>query len=106
MDITFNELRSKEIVNVFDGKRLGRITDVSFDGVTGRVVGFVVPGLKKVFKKSEDLFIPLRLIKKIGDDVILVNLEPIEGSIKKQNPEYNSQLKTYVRYKRVVDKEK
>ena len=103
MDLTFNTLRSKEIINIYDGKRLGRITDVSFDNRSGRVLGFVVPGIKKVFKKAEDLFIPLELVKKIGDDVILVRLAPIEEPLSRriQTEEEIKNSKTYLRYKRV-----
>ena len=43
-----------------------------------KVLGFVVPGDKKLFKSKEDLFIPWKNIQKIGDDVILVQL--FEGS--------------------------
>lgn len=106
MDITFNSLRSKEVVNLYDGKQLGRIIDVSFDKRTGRVLGFIMPGIKKIFKKSEDLFIPLDQIKKIGDDVILVSLTPEKSQIKSVgvSSRDNSELKTYVRYKRVERK--
>jgi len=108
MEISFSVLRTKEIVNIYDGKRLGRIIDISFEKETGRVLGFVVPGIKKVFKKSEDIFIPLELVKKVGEDVILVRLAPIEEMPKtrKQNEEVIRQTKTYVRYKRMppVDK--
>jgi len=78
MDITFSCIRSKEIVNIYDGKRLGHITDLVFDKHSGRVLGLIVPEPKKMFKKAEDIFIPLELLKKIGDDVILVRLEPRE----------------------------
>lgn len=107
MDITFNTLRSKEVVNLYDGKRLGRIIDVSFDGGSGKVLGFIVPGIKKVFKKTEDIFIPLELVKKIGDDVILVRLAPMEEPIpkKRQSEEELRTAKTYVRYKRIPSRE-
>ena len=75
MDISFAELKEKEIVNVFDGKKLGRIIDILFDIESGMVRGIVVPGEKKFFKKSEDIFIPLERMKKIGNDVILVKLQ-------------------------------
>ena len=54
MEITFNLLRSKEVVNLYDGKRLGRIIDISFEKETGRVLGFIVPGIKRVFKISRE----------------------------------------------------
>ena len=74
MDISLSELKEKEIVNVFDGKKLGRIIDILFNIENGMVKGIVVPGEKKFFKKSEDIFIPLEKLKKIGDDVVLVKL--------------------------------
>lgn len=106
MEITFSEARSKEIINLYDGKRLGRIVDVSFERETGRVLGFIVPGEKKLFKKSEDLFIPLELIKKIGEDVILVKLSPVEEERTSKNIEDLKNSKTYARFRRTPPREK
>ena len=75
MDISFGELKNKEIINILDGRRLGHIIDILFENSTGTVMGIVVPGEKKLFRKNEDVFIPLELIRKIGDDVILVRLD-------------------------------
>lgn len=75
MDISYNELKSKEIINLADGKKLGHVIDVIFDSVNGKVRGIVVPGEKKFFRKSEDIFIPLEKVRKIGDDVILIRYE-------------------------------
>ena len=74
MEVSFTELKEKEIVNISDGKKLGRIIDILFDNSSGLVRGVIVPGEKRVFRKSEDIFIPLERLKKIGDDVILVSL--------------------------------
>ena len=75
MEISFSDLKNKEIVNVLDGKKLGHIIDILFEGSNGSVKGIVVPGEKKLFRKNEDIFVPLQLIRKIGDDVILVRLD-------------------------------
>lgn len=75
-ELTFCELRSKEVINTYDGKRLGCIFDMVFD-LTGRVLGIVVPGERGIFKGMgirDSIFIPWNCIKKIGDDVILVLL--------------------------------
>ena len=77
MEVSFTELKEKEIVNVSDGKKLGHIVDILFDNSSGSVRGIIVPGEKRVFRKSEDVFIPLERLKKIGDDVILVNLHMV-----------------------------
>ena len=106
MDITFSLLKSKDVINTYDGRRLGKIIDVYFDKTTGKVLGFIVPGMKKIFKKSEDIFIPLNLITRIGDDVILVSLTPVTENLINNNfnEEKSRVLKTYARYKKVNKK--
>lgn len=76
IDYTFCELREREVVNVADGRKLGRISDMAFSA-NGNVVGIIVPGEKKFFKNiagAENIFIPWKCILKIGSDVILVDL--------------------------------
>ena len=75
MDVSFNELRSKEIINLSDGSRMGHMIDLIFNNETGTVLGLMVPGEKRFFKKSEDFFIPLEKVRRIGDDVILVRVD-------------------------------
>ena len=69
------DLRGKEVINVCDGKRLGYPCDVEVDVVTGRLCSIIVPGDGKffgLFGKCEDIIISWELIKRIGDDIILV----------------------------------
>lgn len=111
MEITFDELREKEVINILNGSKLGRIIDVVFDLSVASLKGFVVPGEKKLFKKSEDIFIPLRQIRKIGDDVILVQIaENLNQRIEIKNDcgksvKYSSQKTTsngsYVRFRKI-----
>lgn len=122
MEISFTELKNKEIVNVFDGRKLGRIIDILFDNLSGTVKGIVVPGERKIFRKNEDIFVPLEKLKKIGDDVILVNLPLSMGQAAlMQNARYSyfehgykekslenriisnnhGERKSFVRYKRI-----
>ncbi len=75
MEVTYLDLKEKEVINVFNGKKLGRIMDIVFDSTNGSVLGLVVPGDKKIFRKGDDVFIPLDKIKRIGNDVILVGLQ-------------------------------
>lgn len=74
MEISFCDLRQKEVVNVCDGKRLGRVIDMVISLNTCKVLGVVVPGNRKIFNTREDVFIPWRNIQKIGADVLLVQL--------------------------------
>ena len=53
MDISFNDLRNKEVINLTDGSRMGHIVDLIFNNEAGVVVGFLVPGERRLFKKSE-----------------------------------------------------
>ena len=76
-ETSFCELKGKEVINIIDGKRLGKIIDIVFDEKCCRVLGFVVPSQSKswnIFKSSADIFIPCQDICKIGDDVILVKV--------------------------------
>ena len=88
MNVSFLDLREKEVINVYSGSRLGRIVDIVFDVSSGEVLGIVVPGDKKLFKKSEDVFVPLDKLKRIGSDVILVGLQN-EGIYSRQKSEQN-----------------
>jgi YlmC/YmxH family sporulation protein len=76
IDYTFCELRDKEVVNICDGKRLGRIIDIALH-CSGRIVGIILPGERRFFRNlsgSENIFVPWRCVIKFGDDVILVDL--------------------------------
>lgn len=76
MDITFCELRSKDVINMVDGKNYGHIIDISISH-TGQVLGLILPSEKGVFKtvvNANSIFIPWKRICRIGDDTILVNM--------------------------------
>ena len=82
MDISFNDLRNKEIINLCDGSRMGHIVDLIFSSENGKVVGIVAPGEKRLFKKSDEIFIPIEKVRRIGDDVILIRFEISELNYK------------------------
>ncbi len=78
MQCRIAELRMREVINVCTGFRLGFVSDVVFDVVTGQLLSLVVPGPCKylgMFGKSDDYVIPWDAIRKIGDDIILVETE-------------------------------
>ncbi|MBO5955033.1 MAG: YlmC/YmxH family sporulation protein [Clostridia bacterium] len=78
MEASFLELKAKQVINTVDGKCLGHITDIVFDVVCAKALGFVVPqpnqGFWGLFKGSKEIFIPFDCVCKIGVDVILVEL--------------------------------
>ncbi|MBQ8405528.1 MAG: YlmC/YmxH family sporulation protein [Clostridia bacterium] len=74
MEFTFSDLRRKEVVNTQDGRKLGKACDVVLCYPENRWLGIVVPGENGFFRKRNELFIDLKQIVKIGEDVILVNV--------------------------------
>lgn len=75
MELSYTDLRSKEVVNLQNGDRMGKIIDMIIDSNGKNVLGLVVPGVRRLFRASEDIFIPWCNITKIGSDVILVSLD-------------------------------
>ena len=70
-----SELQSKQIVNIKDGKNVGKIVDAIIEG-NGNTLSFVVQRGKlfmNVIGKN-DIEIKWSQIKKIGEDVILVDI--------------------------------
>jgi len=85
MELSFCDLRAKEVINVCDGKRLGNVIDIIIDCRHARVCGIVVPfdkGFLNIFKGNQDIFIPWNKIVKIGRDVVLVELTPHPAPIR------------------------
>lgn len=77
MDLSFCKLKSKDVINMCDGKNLGNISDLIIDTTCGNVIGLIVPSNKNFFsflKSSHDIFIPYNRICKIGKDIILVDI--------------------------------
>ncbi len=74
MDITFSNLKKKDVVNINTGKNLGKIIDLSFDYPSGVICNFVISNCKvSLFNSGSTMQISLENIKKIGEDVILVD---------------------------------
>lgn len=75
--MTFTELKQKDVVNVRDGRRLGKPIDLVLNE-TACVEALVVPmpgGFLNILKQEkEGCLIPWNRILRIGDDVILVEL--------------------------------
>ncbi len=72
-----SELQRKDIVNIKDGKKVGKIIDVEFDPTNGYVIKFVIERahfVKNLFSASEELTIKFTQIKKLGEDVILIDI--------------------------------
>ena len=72
------ELQKKEVFDLSNGKRLGFVYDVEINLQTGVLETLIVPCRNTIFRfffKYEELIIDFERIKKIGDDIILVDLQ-------------------------------
>ncbi len=74
MELSFSDLRTKEVINTQDGRKLGKVCDVVLCYPENRWIGIVVPGGRGLVGKKNALFIDLKSIAKIGEDVVLVNV--------------------------------
>ncbi len=75
-----SEMFGKEIVNLFDGARLGTIgdSDLIIDGINGKIESIVVPGKGNImgfWSDKRQLIIPWEAVKKIGSEIIIVDLD-------------------------------
>ncbi|MDO5557244.1 MAG: YlmC/YmxH family sporulation protein [Clostridia bacterium] len=71
------DFKHKEVVSMNDGRRLGYVQDVCADLETGTITSIIVPGgnrMLKIFSGGNDIVIPWKNIKCIGEDIILVEL--------------------------------
>ncbi|ADU50991.1 sporulation protein, YlmC/YmxH family [Thermaerobacter marianensis DSM 12885] len=72
-----SDLRTRDVINIVDGRRLGWVGDVEIDLQTGRIQAIVVPGPVRWFGllgRDRDYVIPWEQIVRFGQDVILVNV--------------------------------
>ncbi len=72
-----SELQRKNIVDIKTGKLIGKIVDVEFDQTNGYMIKFIIEEshfIKSLFKTNEELSIKFTQIKKMGEDVILIDI--------------------------------
>lgn len=82
MVVKISDLRMREVINLADGRRLGPIKDIDIDLEQGRISAIILPGAGKFFSffgREEEIVVPWEKIKRIGVDVILVDLRDIAG---------------------------
>lgn len=75
-----SRLGGKEIVNLNDGGRLGVIadSDLVIDEKSGKIIALLVPDIRSQFRFFGDrgeIEIPWEAIKKIGNDMVIIELE-------------------------------
>ena len=76
--INATNIRDREVININDGRKVGVVTDIEIDFEQGRIISIIIPGPGKIINfwgKSTDIIIPWSYIKKVGADVILVDMD-------------------------------
>ncbi len=79
-----SRLIGKEVINVRDGGRIGRITDVIVDCKSGNVSALIVPVIKGFFSffgKKREYCIKWCNVVKAGTDIVLIDTDA-KGCIK------------------------
>lgn len=71
------EFQEKEVINICDCKKLGYVANLIFDECSGCIEAIIVPKSVKMcawFSDTPEYVIPFKCIKKIGPDIILVEV--------------------------------
>lgn len=81
--MSFSELRRKDVVNICDGRKMGRPIDLILND-SACAQALVVPGrgggLLGLFRQDrEGIVIPWERVRRVGDDVILVEVDPVRS---------------------------
>lgn len=74
MEVTYTALKQKDVINVFDGRNMGKVCDVSFTFPENCVLGYTVTGCKGFRFSKQEVFIPVKNVVKIGKDAVLVKI--------------------------------
>lgn len=76
--VRFCTLKSREVINICNCKRLGYVTDVIVNICNGCIEAIILPGPGKVcglLGYDSEYIIPYKCIAKIGEDIIFVEIQ-------------------------------
>ena len=76
--MSFNELCRKDVINVCDGAKLGTIAELEFDSCNGQICSLILSRCSGFFSFKNEcrIQLPWNRLECIGDDTILVKLNP------------------------------
>ncbi len=87
METRIAELKYKEVISVEDGSRYGYVGDMEVDLESGQVKALVVPGRRRffgLFGREEDKIIPWTAVHRFGEDIILVQNQPLHPPLSEE----------------------
>jgi len=97
--ISTQDLKNKEVINIYDGKSLGYVYDIEVNLEKGLIEGIVVPAQRSFFsffgRGDNDYVIKWKDIKRIGDDVILVDVAGIYNTEANYERNYMTNINGY-----------
>jgi YlmC/YmxH family sporulation protein len=81
-----SDLTGKEVINLSDGTCLGVIgeCELTFDNKTGKIAALKLPprsGILSLFATGTGSTVPWQAIRKIGEEVIIVDLSTASRSL-------------------------
>lgn len=92
MSMKFTDLQCKEVICVSNGQRLGFVADVLVEVPEGNICAIVVPCRSRLpggFGRREDYLIPWNAIKRIGPDIVLVEVKPDQCRMPRPRPGFS-----------------
>lgn len=74
------ELAGKEIVNIYDGARMGVVgeSDLAFDADSGKIETIIIPRRNNPISfwfDRQHMIIPWEAVRKVGAEVIIVDID-------------------------------
>ncbi|MDD5944916.1 MAG: YlmC/YmxH family sporulation protein [Clostridia bacterium] len=85
---TFCSFKQKEIINICDGFRFGYASDLVLDLPCGQILDIIVPIQTKngfFCSKDKEYRIPWCAVKKIGKDIILVEIDSHTSCLRRRD---------------------
>lgn len=72
----FSEFKNKEVINLKDCKRLGKVSNFEFDECNGQIRKMIIEGSKfsNLFCPEPEYVINYKDIRQIGPDIIIVDI--------------------------------
>lgn len=77
VSVRFSEFQEKEVINACDCCKLGYVEDLVIDEKKGKIEAIIIPkgrGICNFFCEDGEYIIPFACIKRIGPDIILVEM--------------------------------
>ncbi len=71
-----SELRRKIVINIENAERVGNVSDIDVDVMTGKIKSLIIPknDIISFFTRQREIIIPWENIISVGSEFILVNM--------------------------------